>query len=104
MLKEEKYRRQFGRIRNAAGKSRGLPISVVTTIDESSTKTSHERRQAVDYPFSSRQLFGDLGCMGKRSVVNEILLGTYVFPEDCPAEARELCAQASRLYHKIPDE
>ena len=42
--------------------------------------------------------------MGEPSAVEEILNDPYVFPEECPKEARDLCKQASLLYKKVADE
>ena len=87
-------------MRHGVGKPKAQLIARVATTDKTGEKTVHEGEEEVhgvlstniatrysqgnNSPFLSGQLLGDLGYMGERTAVEDILKDTYVFPEECP--------------------
>ena len=119
MVKERK-RPQYGWIRHGLDNSKAQRVNQVAITNETGSRTIHEGKEEVqralrtnisarysqgnNLSFSSGQLLDGLGYMDEWSAVEPILKNSYVFPEDCPKEAREFCKQASILYHKVAKE
>ena len=55
-------------------------------------------------PFSQGDLLDELGFMGEKSAVTEILNGTYAFPPECNEHAHRICTKASKIYAKVARE
>ena len=55
-------------------------------------------------PFAQGDLLEELGFMGKKSAVTEILNGTYIFPPECDAHVCRICTKASKIYAKVAQE
>ena len=55
-------------------------------------------------PFSQGDLLDELGFVGEKSAVTEILKGTYAFPPECDEHARRVCTEACKIYAKVARE
>ena len=121
MLRKEYSRKQDGRIRSGFGKPASNPVSCVTTSPPGSAdqvvykgeedtvrvcKAGIVKRNTAGNmsPFIQGDLLDNLGFMGEKSAVTEILNGTYVFPPKCDEHARRICTKASKIYAKVARE
>ena len=74
-------------------------------VEEAALVTLAERfTDARSSPFSPGRLLDDVGHMGEGPAVQQILDGTYEFPEGCDPAVRQLCTEASRLFAKTAEE
>ena len=115
MLRKEYNQRQDGRIRSGFGKPVSNPVSCVTTTPPGcDTQIMHRGKEDTvrvcksgivkrntagnASPFTQGDLLEELGFMGEKSAVTDILNGTYTFPSECDAQVRRICTEASKIY------
>ena len=121
MLRKEYNRRQDGRLRSGFGKPTSNPVSCVTTTPPGcgTQVTRRGKEDTVEVcksgivrrntagnasPFAQGDLLEELGFMGDKSAVTEILNRTYNFPPECNARVCRICAEASKIYVKVAQE
>ena len=121
MLRKEYDRKQNGRIRAGCGKLISNPVSCIsTTPPGSDSQTLYKGQKDTERvcsrglvkrntagnasPFAQGNLLDELGFMGEKSAVTEILAGTYTFPPECNERAQRICKEACKLYSKITEE
>ena len=117
ILRREYEKKRYGRLWTAFGKARGNLTSrltvptpdneeycILTTqgeVEALAAETLAGRfKEGHSSPFCSGKLLDSVWYLGNGPAVQQILEGTYEFPDDCPLASRQLCVEASKLIEK----
>ena len=118
ILKNEAKKKKFKTLKLKMGKPRSAPLcEVIVPDDEFPDFSPHyttrgdvetETGQCIRARYqlghrstlASEPFLSDIGHLGDGPAVQQILLGTYVFPQDTPLEIEALFQEAAQLYQK----
>jgi hypothetical protein len=120
IIKREKDRAFWRKMRFATGKERSRSVTSVQVEEENGRVTEvttkdevenaifqaiHEDRyhQAEDSPICQGQLREDFGYLADTPAAKEVLEGTYQCPEGTPDSVKELFEAISRVYKSVPE-
>jgi hypothetical protein len=120
ILRREYDTKKYRRLRCAFGKPKGQPASQIGVHEDDGNDnvfTSQEDveevgadelssrfRNAHSAPVNSGALLDEIGTLAEKPAVEQILAGTYDFPDDWDADTRRLMEEAAAIFRHTADD